>query len=191
MSSKDNNFKNQSSNSRSKSTGQEWAQEYKYYPKSQHKYTNSSHEFYKRANRRRVNQEDFSHQNENKHQKYIRQRFLILLLCSIFYLCFDSVLFWKKTKWLIILDKNVILYINLMFQNTRLELFILMCSAFFFRSASWSPNGEFFNQKKMMNLPNIQLLCCSKTGLIFATNSSPYFTTQKCFRYELFFSLIL
>ena len=88
------NFKNQSSNSRSKSTGQEWAQEYKYYPKSQHKYTNSSHEFYKRANRRtRVNQEDFSHQNENKHQKYIRQRFLILLLCSIFYLCFDSVLF--------------------------------------------------------------------------------------------------
>jgi len=90
LSSKDNNFKNQSSNSRSKSTGQEWAQEYKYYPNSQRKYE----PFYKRANRRtRVNQEDFSHQNENKHQKYIRQRFLILLLCSIFYLCFDSVLF--------------------------------------------------------------------------------------------------
>ena len=93
LSNKDNNFKNHTSKSRN--TGQEWAQQYKYYPKSQQKYTNSSHEFYKTGSRKTsgANQEEFSPQNENKHQKYIRQRFVLLLLCSIFYLCFDSVLF--------------------------------------------------------------------------------------------------
>ena len=86
---KDKNFKNHPGY-----TGQEWAQEYKYYPKSHHNYTSSTHEFYKRASRKTgANQEEFSHRNENIHKRYIRQRFLILLLCSIFYLSLDYLMF--------------------------------------------------------------------------------------------------
>ena len=86
---KDKNFKNHPGY-----TGQEWAQEYKYYPKSQHKYTSSTHEFYKSASRKTgANQEEFSHRNENIHKRYVRQRFLFLLLCSIFYLSLDYLMF--------------------------------------------------------------------------------------------------
>ena len=38
----------------------------------------------------------------------------------------------------------------------------------------------------MITLSNIQLLCCLKTGVTFATNPSHYFTHQKYFRYVSF-----
>ena len=85
-----NNFKDHTSNSsqhhRSRSrysdfTGQEWAQQYKYYDKSQHKYTygkQAADEFYQRASKRtRSDQEEFFRQNAITNMRY---RLVLLLI---------------------------------------------------------------------------------------------------------------
>ena len=90
LSNKHNNFKNnQASNSSqhnsrnrySDFTGQEWAQKYKYYDKSQHKYTygkQAADEFYQRASKRtRSDQEEFFRQNAITNMRY---RLVLLLI---------------------------------------------------------------------------------------------------------------
>ena len=94
-----NNFKNQNttnSNNQHRSrarysdfTGQEWAQQYKYYEKSQHKYTygkQAAEEFYKtEASRRsrRSDQDEFFRQARINHMRF--RLILIIIIMSCFW----------------------------------------------------------------------------------------------------------